>query len=48
MNTAPIEAITQLACDAVQLRLAVIADEFGAEYTSGDARSVAERVATAQ
>jgi hypothetical protein len=40
MNTAPIEAIAQL-------RLAVIADEFGAEYTSGDARSVAERVATA-
>ena len=31
--------------DAVLLRLAAIADEFGAEYTSGDARSVAERVA---
>ena len=31
--------------DAVLLRLAAIADEFGAEHTSGDARSVAERVA---
>jgi GTPase Era involved in 16S rRNA processing len=31
--------------DAVLLRLAAIADQFGAEYTSGDARSVAERVA---
>jgi hypothetical protein len=31
--------------DAILLRLAAIADEFGAEYTSGDARSVAERVA---
>ena len=31
--------------DAVLLRLAAIADEFGAEYTSSDARSVAERVA---
>ncbi len=31
--------------DAALLRLAAIADEFGAEHTSGDARSVAERVA---
>ena len=31
--------------DAALLRLAAIADEFGAEYVSGDARSVAERVA---
>ncbi len=31
--------------DAVLLRLAAIADEFGAEHASGDARSVAERVA---
>ncbi len=31
--------------DAVLLRLAAIADEFGAEHTSSDARSVAERVA---
>ncbi len=45
MDTTPIEAIAQLAGDAVLLRLAAIADEFGAEYTSGDARSVAERVA---
>lgn len=31
--------------DAVLLRLAAIADDLGAEYVAGDARSVAERVA---
>jgi hypothetical protein len=31
--------------DTVLLRLAAIAAQFGAEYTSGDARSAAERVA---
>lgn len=45
MDKVPIGAIARLAGDAVLLRLAAIADEFGAEHTSGDARSVAERVA---
>ncbi len=45
MDKAPTGVITRLAGDAVLLRLAAIADEFGAEHTSGDARSVAERVA---